>query len=112
MSSIPSDSYIANLLDHNTCKTFFYGLSNAIYHIECEELISPDLATIYSSNVFSFLHRPPGTERLYQLACRKISVTFISQLLNKLFHNVEVNHIEQNPREFSESDQKNLKSHL
>src|SRR5436305_10064438 len=111
MSSVPTNSYI-DLLDLHTCKTFFYGLSNAIYHIECEELMSPDSATEYSSNVFSFLHKPLGTERIYQLACRKLSITFIFQFLNKLFHNIEVNHIEQQQREFSDKDQKNLKSHL
>src|ERR1043166_7121719 len=112
MSSIPSDSYIANLLEHpHSYKTFFYGLTNVIYHIECEELIGPASATD-SSNVFVFFYKPPGTERIYQLACRKLSITFIFQFLNKLFHNIEVNHIEQQQREFSEKDRKNLQSHL
>src|SRR3954447_7636868 len=93
-------------------KTFFYEKYDIIYHIECEVLINPDSSIHeHNSNVFVFLHQHPDESgTTYKLSCRKLPNIFISQLLNKIFHNIDFSQFPQ--LEFSEEDKEILKSNL
>ncbi|RIA91357.1 hypothetical protein C1645_822147 [Glomus cerebriforme] len=107
--------YISNELASNASINqiiFFYTQNDITYLIQCEES-SPGSITDYSfSNTLIFTHEQLNINKTYRLVCKKLSVTFIYQILNNIFFNIDFNLIEQQQREFSIKDQENLKTHL
>lgn len=93
-------SYSINYSNHQTVEySFFYLLSNEIYHINCEEIqnFHGDSTNnpFQYNNVYNFEYKQPDTKNFYRFACRNLSSTFNFQFLNKLIYGLEFIQIKQ-----------------
>ncbi|GBC14681.2 uncharacterized protein OCT59_017030 [Rhizophagus irregularis] len=102
------------LINNNEPVRFFYELRNAVYFIECQES-RPGVNEYSDKNDplnFIFPCEHLNTKKKYRLSCKKLSTTFVTQALNNIIFNINLNPIEQQKREFSENDKNCLESHL
>uniref|UniRef100_U9SZZ6 Myb/SANT-like DNA-binding domain-containing protein n=1 Tax=Rhizophagus irregularis (strain DAOM 181602 / DAOM 197198 / MUCL 43194) TaxID=747089 RepID=U9SZZ6_RHIID len=95
--------------------SFFYSLSNEIYHIKCEEINNNhnnlNNNSFQYDNVYHFDYVQSDTKRLYRFTCRNLSSTFIFQFLNKSTYGIEFTQDKQLPMK-NMKDQKILESSL